>query len=53
MKMKNLQLQMSEEIIDMLRKEKKIQGVTMSKLVEKLIVEKYATIAYKMRNMEE
>ena len=50
-KMKNLQLQIPEDVIEFLRNEKRNQGVTMSKLVEKLIVEIYSTPLYKFKKI--
>lgn len=48
---KNLQLMIDEEVIDMLKRQKKIQRKSMSQIVEELIIEVFATPAEKLKRL--
>ena len=48
---KNLQLEIDEEVIKMLKNQKKLQRKSMAKIVEDLIIEKYATPQEKLKRL--
>lgn len=48
----NLQLVIDKEVVELLREQKKIQRKSMALIVEELLIEKYATLNYKLKNME-
>lgn len=48
---KNLQLMIDEEVIDMLKRQKKIQRKSMSQIVEELIIEVFATPSEKLKRL--
>lgn len=50
-KYKNLQLQIDEEVIEMLKREKKKQRISMSQIVEDLIIEEFATPSEKLKRL--
>lgn len=49
--LKNLQLMIDEDVIEMLRKQKKIQRKSMSQIVEDLIFEVFATPSDKLKRL--
>ena len=48
---KSLQLMIDEEVIKMLKKQKKIQRKSMSEIVEELLIEKLATPQEKLKRL--
>lgn len=48
---KNLQLQIDVEVIEMLKKQKKIQRKSMSEIVEELLIENFATPKEKLKRL--
>lgn len=48
---KNLQLEIDEEVIKILKNQKKLQRKSMAKIVEDLIFEKYATPQEKLKRL--
>lgn len=48
---KNLQLMIDEEVIEMLKRQKKIQRKSMSQIVEELIIEVFATPSEKLKRL--
>lgn len=47
----NLQLIIEKDVVKILREEKKKQRKSMAQIVEDLIIEKYAPLQYKLKNM--
>lgn len=48
---KNLQLEIDEEVIKILKNQKKLQRKSMAKIVEDLIVKNYATPQEKLKRL--
>ena len=48
---KSLQLQIDVEVIEMLKKQKKLQRKSMSEIVEELLIENFATPQEKLKRL--
>lgn len=48
---KSLQLMIDEEVIKMLKKQKKLQRKSMSEIVEELLIENFATPQEKLKRL--